>query len=51
MTGMASSRHMCYGTSSLLDGGGTIRDKAEIQAEVAQKTLAFMQQVIDESAT
>lgn len=48
---LTGAGHMCYGTSSLLDGGGTIRDKAEIQAEVAQKTLAFMQQVIDESAT
>ena len=42
--------HMCYGASSLLDGGGTTRDKAEIQAEVIQKTLSFMQSVINKTA-
>lgn len=38
--------HMCYGTSSLLDGGGTVRDKREIQDEVIAATLDFMQEVI-----
>ena len=38
--------HMCYGTSSLLDGGGTVRDKREIQNEVIAATLDFMQEVI-----
>ena len=42
--------HMCYGASDLLDGGGTTRDKAEIQAEVIRKTLAFMQSVINKTA-
>lgn len=43
--------HMCYGASDLLDGGGTIRDKAEIQREVSAAILAFMQRVIDASAS
>lgn len=38
--------HMCYGTSSLLDGGGTVRDKREIQNEVIAATLDFMQKII-----
>lgn len=40
--------HMCYGESSLLDGGGTVRDKAEIQAEVAEKIIAFINGVLAE---
>lgn len=39
--------HMCYGNSSLLDQGGTVRDKTEIQNEVTSHVLEFMQNVID----
>lgn len=39
--------HMCYGQSSLLDGGGTTRDKREIQDEIVACVLDFMQNVIN----
>lgn len=35
--------HMCYGKSSLLDNGGTVRPKEEIQNEIIAKTLSFIQ--------
>lgn len=38
--------HMCYGESDLLDSGGTVRDKREIQDEIASQTIAFIDRVI-----
>lgn len=39
--------HMCYGESNLLDGGGTVRDKREIQDEIAAKVIVFMQNALN----
>lgn len=39
--------HMCYGESSLLDGGGTVRDKIEIQNEITVEIISFLNDVIN----
>lgn len=45
---LSGAGHMCYGQSSLLDNGGTVRPKEEIQDEILSLILPFMQSSLSE---